>query len=282
MARFGRSFPGLHRIRGLDPTLFGAGPTTTRSLAGSQPNETGAITRILQALRSLTGSQPNETGTLARILQALRSLAGNQPNETGTLTRIKQAIRSLAGESTERNRDAHSDQASPAFADGIAAQRNRYPGCPQGCPPSGCRESTERDRDALPNSPGASFPIRIAAQRNRHARSNLGAIRSLVGNQPNETGTLSRIFQTFRSLTGSQPNETGTLARIYQTTRPLAGNQPAASGTLLVLLLTQHSESTHAEYLDGPYVDHAQYSGMARITEGEAVYLDPPVGRRRV
>jgi hypothetical protein len=49
-----------------------------------------------------------------------------------------------------------------------------------------------------------------------------------------------------------------------------------------VLLLTSHAESAHAEYLDGPLVAPAQYSGMARITEGEAVYLDPPVGRRRV
>lgn len=58
------------------------------------------------------------------------------------------------------------------------------------------------------------------------------ALRSLAGSQPAATGTLARILGALRSLTGSQPNATGTLAALVVYLRSLAGNQPAATGTL--------------------------------------------------
>jgi hypothetical protein len=261
----------LTRIKQAFRSLTGSQPNETgtltaakiafRSLTGSQPNETGTLTRIFQALRSLSGSQPNETGTLVRVLGALRSLTGSQPNETGTLSRIKQALRSLTGAQPNETGSLAALKVAPRA---VAGNQPNETG------------TLSRIYKALRSLTGLQ-PNETGVLVTR-----LGAPRSLTGSQPNETGTLSGLKIALRTLTGNQPTETGTLSRIYTTTRPLTGNQPSESGTLLVLLLTQHSESTHAEYLDGPYVDHAQYSSMARITEGEAVYLDPPVGRRRV
>ncbi len=56
--------------------------------------------------------------------------------------------------------------------------------------------------------------------------------RSLAGDQPNATGTLTRKEQALRTPAGSQPAATGILARFAQVSHALAGDQPTATGIL--------------------------------------------------
>jgi hypothetical protein len=64
---------------GQSPSILAALRIVPKSVAGSQPNETGTLTALKGFFRSLTGSQPNETGTLVRRIAVLRTLAGDQP-----------------------------------------------------------------------------------------------------------------------------------------------------------------------------------------------------------
>lgn len=58
---------------------------------------------------------------------------------------------------------------------------------------------------------------------------------AVTGSEPAATGTATGLAGSFRTLTGSEPNATGALARLWHALRSLAGSQPNATGALSYL-----------------------------------------------
>ncbi len=193
-----------------------AGPTFSRSLAGSQPAATGTLVRREQALRAVAGSQPAASGTIVRKEQAKRTVVGSQPAATGTLARIEKAIRALAG--------------SQPSASGTLARQFIVVRTLTGIQPAASGALTrikKAVRTLTGNQPAATGTLGRIYK----------AVRTLAGSQPAAVGVLVRIERAFRTLAGSQPAGTGTLVRVEKAFRTLTGVQPSATGTLVALIL---------------------------------------------
>lgn len=193
------------------------GFTAARSVAGSLPSPSGALTRLKAALRSLAGSIPAQTGTLSRAKAALRALAGAMPTATGILTRVYQTVRFLAG-------DLPSQSGTLAFIRGYVRTLAGSLPAPTGI----LARAYQALRSIAGNLPSMSGVLDAVVTGGGPA----AYFRDLAGSLPSPTGALARIYQAARAVAGSLPSQSGALSRLYQASRSLTGDLPSSSGTL--------------------------------------------------
>jgi len=196
--------------------LFGlVAAITPRSVAGSQPNSTGALARQFTARRDVTGSQPNPTATLTRKPIYNRAPQGNQPASSASLTAVNNGPGLI-------QRDVAGNQ--PA-AVGVLARKEEAKRAVTGDQPNAVGSIT-RVLHANRGPVGSQVGGPASLQRQ------YTAYRAGTGDQPTALGTLTRSQQFLRSMAGGQPNPTGLLSRVEHARRAVAGIATAATGSL--------------------------------------------------
>lgn len=214
--------PGKVTVAGNQPNATGAlalKKTQVKSLAGNQPNATGAFAdiTIIPGGVTLTGAQPSATGTV--VSTRFKSLAGNQPASTGTVVglfknKLLQGNQPNAtGALTVRRTLTHislaGNQAAPSGA--IAAIKKQF-------------------KSLSGNQPSATGALAF--------KRTLTHI-TLAGNQPAGSGTVAAVRAKFISLAGNQPSATGALVALFKN-KLLQGAQAAPSGSLAFDRLLSH------------------------------------------
>jgi hypothetical protein len=185
----------------------------SRSVAGTNGEPSGTLSKQLAAFRTVAGTNGAPSGVLARTAAAFaRTVAGTNGAPSATLAQIYQAVRALTG-------------AMPTATGELGYSVGLITRSLAGAMPASTA-TLSRTLAALRSLSGSQPASTATLSRT------LAALRTVLGSQPTATGVLSRRLDALRAVVGSQPAATGILSRTLAALRALSGSYLAGSGTL--------------------------------------------------